>query len=137
MKRGTVDLSRSTRRSKSCARRCCMTFPDCTTKTVEELRKPKLDAWNRNKENSRWLALNMVTEARAGFTGVQRGAKDHREVDFIKLRQKSPPASRGSAPARRDPAAQMNDTPLKVWLERDGAVRLGSRAPRPTSSTRR
>ena len=57
------------------------------TKTVEELRKPKLDAWNRNKENSRaWLALNMMTEARAGFTAFNEGPKDDREADFIKLR---------------------------------------------------
>jgi 6-oxo-cyclohex-1-ene-carbonyl-CoA hydrolase len=66
-----------------------LTFPDCTTKTIEELRKPKLEAWNRNKENHRaWLALNMVTEARAGFTAFNEGPKDDREVDFIKLRQK-------------------------------------------------
>jgi len=24
-----------------------MTFPECLTKSFEELRKPKLDAWNR------------------------------------------------------------------------------------------
>ena len=61
-----------------------LTFPDCTTKTLEELRKPKLDAWNRNKENARaWLALNMMTEARAGFTAFNEGPKDDREVDFV------------------------------------------------------
>ncbi len=66
-----------------------LTFPDCTTKTLEELRKPKLDAWNRNKENSRaWLALNMMTEARAGFTAFNEGTKDDREADFVLLRQK-------------------------------------------------
>ena len=66
-----------------------LTFPDCTTKTIEELRKPKLEAWNRNKEDSRaWLALNMVTEARAGFTAFNAGTKDDREIDFVLLRQK-------------------------------------------------
>ena len=66
-----------------------LTFPDCTTKTLEELRKPKLEAWNRNKEDSRaWLALNMVTEARAGFTAFNEGTKEDREVDFVLLRQK-------------------------------------------------
>jgi 6-oxo-cyclohex-1-ene-carbonyl-CoA hydrolase len=66
-----------------------LTFPDCTTKTIEELRKPKLDAWNRNKENSRaWLALNMMTEARSGFIAFNEGGKDDREVDFVLLRQK-------------------------------------------------
>jgi 6-oxo-cyclohex-1-ene-carbonyl-CoA hydrolase len=65
-----------------------LTFPDCTTKTIEELRKPKLEAWNRNKENHRaWLALNMMTEARAGFRAFNEGTKDDREVDFVALRQ--------------------------------------------------
>jgi 6-oxo-cyclohex-1-ene-carbonyl-CoA hydrolase len=56
---------------------------------VEELRKPKLDAWNRNKENSRaWLALNMMTEARAGFRAFNEGTRETgREVDFIELRR--------------------------------------------------
>ena len=62
---------------------------EATRKTLEELRKPKLEAWNRNKEDSRaWLALNMVTEARAGFTAFNEGPKDDREVDFVLLRQK-------------------------------------------------
>ena len=66
-----------------------LTFPDCTTKTLEELRKPKLEAWNRNKEDARaWLALNMMTEARSGFTAFNEGPKDDREVDFVLLRQK-------------------------------------------------
>ena len=65
------------------------TFPDCTTKTIEELRKPKLDIWNRNKENSRaWLALNMMTEARAGFRAFNEGTKETgREADFVALRR--------------------------------------------------
>jgi len=89
MKRGTVDLSPLDEKVEELCAKMLMTFPDCTSKTVEELRKPKLDAWNRNKENSRaWLALNMVTEARAGFTAFNDGPKDHREVDFVKLRQK-------------------------------------------------
>jgi 6-oxo-cyclohex-1-ene-carbonyl-CoA hydrolase len=89
MKRGTVDLSALDEKVEELCGKMLLTFPDCTTKTVEELRKPKLDAWNRNKENSRaWLALNMVTEARAGFTAFNEGPKDNREVDFIKLRQK-------------------------------------------------
>jgi 6-oxocyclohex-1-ene-carbonyl-CoA hydrolase len=87
--RGTVDLSALDRKVEELCAKMLLTFPDCMSKTVEELRKPKLDAWNRNKENSRaWLALNMVTEARAGFSAFNEGPKDHREVDFIKLRQK-------------------------------------------------
>ena len=89
MKRGTVDLSLLDAKVEELCAKMLLTFPDCTTKTLEELRKPKLDAWNRNKENSRaWLALNMVTEARAGFTAFNEGPKDDREVDFVLLRQK-------------------------------------------------
>ncbi|MDR2188358.1 MAG: 6-oxocyclohex-1-ene-1-carbonyl-CoA hydratase [Azonexus sp.] len=87
--RGVVDLSRLDAKVEELCAKMLLTFPDCTTKTLEELRKPKLDAWNRNKENSRaWLALNMVTEARAGFTAFNDGGKDDREVDFVLLRQK-------------------------------------------------
>ena len=89
MKRGVVDLSLLDEKIEELCAKMLLTFPDCTTKTIEELRKPKLEAWNRNKENHRaWLALNMVTEARAGFTAFNEGPKDDREVDFILLRQK-------------------------------------------------
>jgi 6-oxo-cyclohex-1-ene-carbonyl-CoA hydrolase len=59
------------------------------TKSLEELRKPKLNAWNRNKENSRaWLALNMMNEARAGFRAFNEGTRETgREIDFVTLRQ--------------------------------------------------
>ena len=89
MARGGVDLSLLDAKVAELCAKMLLTFPDCTTKTLEELRKPKLDAWNRNKENSRaWLALNMMTEARAGFTAFNDGAKDDREADFVLLRQK-------------------------------------------------
>jgi 6-oxo-cyclohex-1-ene-carbonyl-CoA hydrolase len=87
--KGQVDLSLLDAKVEELCAKILLTFPDCTTKTVEELRKPKLEAWNRNKEDSRaWLALNMVTEARAGFTAFNDGPKDDREVDFVLLRQK-------------------------------------------------
>jgi 6-oxo-cyclohex-1-ene-carbonyl-CoA hydrolase len=87
--RGTVDLSMLDAKVEELCGKILLTFPDCTTKTLEELRKPKLEAWNRNKEDSRaWLALNMMTEARAGFTAFNEGPKDDREVDFVLLRQK-------------------------------------------------
>ncbi|MGE5104326.1 MAG: 6-oxocyclohex-1-ene-1-carbonyl-CoA hydratase [Betaproteobacteria bacterium] len=87
--RGSVDLAPLDERVEALCAKLLLTFPDCTTKTLEELRKPKLDAWNRNKENSRaWLALNMMTEARAGFTAFNEGTKDDREADFVLLRQK-------------------------------------------------
>jgi len=89
IKRGEVDLSLLDDKVESLCTKLLYTFPDCTTKTVEELRKPKLEAWNRNKENSRaWLALNMMTEARAGFRAFNEGTKETgREVDFITLRR--------------------------------------------------
>jgi len=89
MARGTVDLSLLDAKVEELCAKMLLTFPDCTTKTLEELRKPKLEIWNKNKENSRaWLALNMMTEARAGFTAFNAGTKEDREVDFILLRQK-------------------------------------------------
>ncbi len=85
---GSVDLTLLDEKVNELCAKMLLTFPDCTTKTLEELRKPKLDAWNRNKENSRaWLALNMMTEARAGFTAFNEGPKDDREADFVLLRQ--------------------------------------------------
>ncbi len=89
MKQGTVDLSKLDECVEALCAKILLTFPDCTTKTLEELRKPKLEAWNRNKEDARaWLALNMMTEARAGFTAFNEGTKEDREVDFVLLRQK-------------------------------------------------
>ena len=89
MKRGVVDLSLLDDKVESLCTKLLYTFPDCAAKTVEELRKPKLDAWNRNKENSRaWLALNMMTEARAGFRAFNEGTRETgREIDFIALRR--------------------------------------------------
>jgi 6-oxo-cyclohex-1-ene-carbonyl-CoA hydrolase len=89
LSKGSVDLSMLDAKVEELCGKILLTFTDCTTKTIEELRKPKLEAWNRNKEDARaWLALNMVTEARAGFTAFNEGTKDDREVDFVLLRQK-------------------------------------------------
>ncbi|HEY5599027.1 MAG TPA: 6-oxocyclohex-1-ene-1-carbonyl-CoA hydratase [Kiloniellales bacterium] len=89
MKRGEVDLSLLDAKVEELCGKLLHTFPDCTTKTLEELRKPKLDAWNRNKVGSRaWLSLNMMTEARTGFRAFNEGSKEFgREIDFIALRQ--------------------------------------------------
>jgi len=88
MAKGAVDLAALDAKVEEWCAKLLLTFPDCTTKTIEELRKPKLEAWNRNKENHRaWLALNMVTEGRAGFRAFNEGTKDDREVDFVALRQ--------------------------------------------------
>ena len=65
-----------------------MTMPGCLMKTLESMRKKKLEHWWKNCETNReWLALNMMTEGKAGFRAFNEGPKDRREVDFIKLRQ--------------------------------------------------
>ncbi len=89
LKRGVVDLAALDEKVEALCTKLLYMFPDCTTKTLEELRKPKLEAWNRNKEDSRaWLALNMMTEARAGFRAFNEGTKETgREIDFVALRR--------------------------------------------------
>lgn len=89
IKGGELDLSLLDAKVEELCAKLLETFPECMTKSLEELRKPKLDAWNRNKENSRaWLALNMMNEARAGFRAFNEGTKETgREIDFVKLRQ--------------------------------------------------
>src|SRR5271166_2131132 len=89
LSKGVVDLSLLDAKVEELCAKLLLTFPECTTKTIEELRKPKLEAWNRNKEDARaWLALNMMTEARAGFRAFNEGTRETgREVDFIALRR--------------------------------------------------
>jgi 6-oxo-cyclohex-1-ene-carbonyl-CoA hydrolase len=86
--RGSVDLSLLDARVEELCGQLLMTFPECLTKTFEELRKPKIAAWNANKEDARaWLALNMMAEGRAGFRAFNEGPRDRREIDFVALRQ--------------------------------------------------
>ena len=89
IKRGEVDLSLLDEKVEQLCAKLLLTFPECMTKSLEELRKPKLNAWNRNKENSRaWLALNMMNEARTGFRAFNEGNREvGREIDFVALRQ--------------------------------------------------
>jgi 6-oxo-cyclohex-1-ene-carbonyl-CoA hydrolase len=62
-------------------------MPDCINKTLNSLRKKKLEHWNQNHQTSRdWLGLNMMTEAKAGFRAFNEGPRGNREIDFIKLR---------------------------------------------------
>jgi len=57
------------------------TMPDCLSKTIESVRKKKLEHWQRNAETNRaWLALNMMTEARAGFRAFNEGPPGRRDV---------------------------------------------------------
>ena len=63
-------------------------MPDCINKTVNSMRKKKLEHWDRNQQSNRdWLGLNMMTEGKAGFRAFNEGPKGNREVDFIKLRR--------------------------------------------------
>ena len=88
LSKGTVDLSLLDEAVDKLSAKFVHMFPDCLAKTLEELRKPKLIAWNANKESSRaWLALNMMTEGRAGFRAFNEGVGKDREVDFIGLRR--------------------------------------------------
>ncbi len=89
IKSGETDLSLLDARVEELCAKLLTTFSGCLTKSLEELRKPKLEAWNRNRENSRaWLALNMMTDAHAGFKAFNEGTRETgREIDFVKLRQ--------------------------------------------------
>ena len=86
---GEMDLSLLDKRVDELCTSLMLTFPECTLKAIEELRKPKLKPWNENKEGSRaWMALNMMNEGRAGFRAFDEGSRESgREVDFIALRQ--------------------------------------------------
>jgi 6-oxocyclohex-1-ene-carbonyl-CoA hydrolase len=88
MASGVVDLSLLDNAVNILITKLLYTFPNCINKTITEVRKKKLEHWDKNKESSReWLALNMVTEARSGFRAFNEGTKENREVDFVKLRQ--------------------------------------------------
>ncbi len=83
-----LDFSQLDREVEKMAFALSLTMPDCLAKTLESLRKKKLEHWQRNSETNRsWLALNMMTEAKAGFRAFNEGSKEKREVDFIKLRK--------------------------------------------------
>ncbi len=85
---GEVDLSRLDDSVNRLVTKLLYTFPNCIQKTLTEIRKKKLEHWEKNKEGNReWLALNMMTEAKAGFRAFNDGPKDNREIDFIKLRK--------------------------------------------------
>lgn len=83
-----VDLSMLDKVVNTLIAKILHTFPNCMNKTISEVRKFKLEHWDKNKEGSReWLALNMMTEAKAGFRAFNDGPKENREVNFLLLRQ--------------------------------------------------
>jgi 6-oxo-cyclohex-1-ene-carbonyl-CoA hydrolase len=84
-----VDLTPLDEAVESLATKLLYLMPECLTKTLESLRKKKLEHWYRNADSNRaWLALNMMTEGRAGFRAFNEGTHDRREVDFVELRRR-------------------------------------------------
>ncbi|HVS03317.1 MAG TPA: 6-oxocyclohex-1-ene-1-carbonyl-CoA hydratase, partial [Thermoanaerobaculia bacterium] len=72
----TIDLSELDAAVEGVVTELLHTFPDCTRKTLESLRKKKLEHWHANSETNRsWLALNMASEAAAGFPAFHFGAR--------------------------------------------------------------
>ena len=87
--RGALDLSRLDAEVDALVFKLANTFPGCLAKTIESVRKHKLEHWDRNKESNRsWLGLNMMTEARAGFRAFNEGSKACREADMLLLRRR-------------------------------------------------
>jgi 6-oxo-cyclohex-1-ene-carbonyl-CoA hydrolase len=89
LKACAIDLAPLDDAVEELATKLLYTMPECLIKTIESLRKKKLEHWHRNAETNRaWLALNMMTEARAGFRAFNDGPPGRREVDFIELRRR-------------------------------------------------
>ena len=89
LRAGEIDLELLDAGVNALVTQLLYTMPECLTKTIQSLRKKKLEHWNRNSESNRaWLALNMMTEAKAGFRAFNEGPAGHREVDFIELRRR-------------------------------------------------
>jgi 6-oxo-cyclohex-1-ene-carbonyl-CoA hydrolase len=87
--RGQIDLSQLDAEVERMLFKLANTMPGCLSKTIESVRKHKLEHWDRNKESNRaWLALNMMNEGRAGFRAFHEGGKDCREADFLLLRRR-------------------------------------------------
>ena len=86
--RATTDLTRLDEAVEALCVKLLYLMPDCTAKTLSSLRKHKAWHWDDTSTTNReWLALNMMTEAKAGFRAFNDGPKGKREVDFIRLRQ--------------------------------------------------
>jgi 6-oxo-cyclohex-1-ene-carbonyl-CoA hydrolase len=88
-KKAVVDLSLLDESVDRLVTKLFFTFPDCSRKTIESLRKRKLENWYRNSESNRsWLSLNMNTEAAAGFRAFHFGDRNEREIDYVLLRRR-------------------------------------------------
>ena len=87
--RGELDLGLLDQEVERLIAKLAMTFPGCLSKTVESVRKHKLEHWDRNRESNRaWLGLNMMTEGRTGFRAFHEGSRECREADFLLLRRR-------------------------------------------------
>jgi 6-oxo-cyclohex-1-ene-carbonyl-CoA hydrolase len=110
-----IDLSALDEAVDRLTSRILNTFPDCMRKTLESLRKKKLSQWFANSETNRsWLALNMNSEAAAGFPAFHFGEKPDREIDFALLRRRIAEGARFDAELIKEvlpPAAR------KPWEE--------------------
>ncbi|HWR83959.1 MAG TPA: 6-oxocyclohex-1-ene-1-carbonyl-CoA hydratase [Candidatus Deferrimicrobium sp.] len=88
MSQAEIDLTPLDNAVNKLATKLLYMMPDCVNKTLNSLRKKKLEHWDRNQQTNRdWLALNMMTEAKAGFRAFNEGPRENREVDFIRLRR--------------------------------------------------
>jgi 6-oxo-cyclohex-1-ene-carbonyl-CoA hydrolase len=86
---GTVDLSLLDQEVDRLVTALALTMPGCLSKTLESVRKHKLEHWDKNRETNRaWLGLNMMTEGRVGFRAFHEGSKECREPDFLLLRKR-------------------------------------------------
>ena len=86
---GELDLSLLDAQVERMVLKLAMTMPGCLIKTIESIRKHKLEHWNRNKETNRaWLGLNMMTEGRTGFRAFHEGTRACRDADFLLLRRR-------------------------------------------------
>ncbi len=65
--RGEIDLTPLDNAVNDLCTKLLYLMPDCTSKTLNSMRKKKLEHWDQNQQTNRdWLALNMMTEAKAG-----------------------------------------------------------------------
>ncbi len=88
LKSGTINLKKLDDAVEEMIWKLTNTVPGCLSKTIESIRKHKLSHWDQNRETNRaWLALNMMTEGRAGFRAFNEGVGKNREVDFLRLRK--------------------------------------------------
>jgi 6-oxo-cyclohex-1-ene-carbonyl-CoA hydrolase len=86
--KAVTDLSKLDEAVEALCTKILYLMPECVSKTLSSLRKHKQWHWdNTSVTNREWLALNMMTEAKAGFRAFNEGPKGKREVDFIRLRQ--------------------------------------------------